>query len=139
MPKHPANLDELYGLLVQGRVKFAPKPVYIAEADCVIYHHKNVAMKGAWLDRFVTLFRDRQTGQIVGFKVKCVREVVDSLLSRKRGRKPRRVRFADVIDEAARLSAEDRDNENLQRTREESRKSDVAAVEIPRDAYAKAA
>jgi hypothetical protein len=113
-----------------GRKRFEPGAVFLPDADCVRFIARDRAYNGEWIDPYVTLYFDRRTGEPVGFKIKCVRTLIAEL--RKRG-KSGRVTFADilnVVDEVAEAT------EQAKKQRNRARESELADVEIPREALA---
>jgi hypothetical protein len=122
--------DALYGRIMAGKLQFAPAPLFDPTGDCVTYFHENVAYNGVWIDPFVTLFYERVSGRLVGFKVKCVKAIVDAI-TKERGTPPAIVTFGDVVLHAGKLSRDAAKEKDRQR----AATSNLASVEMPEDSY----
>ncbi len=127
------SMNDLFVRVMRGDHVFTPEVVYDASADCVTYFHEDAAVNGDWIDPFVTIYWEIQSGRPVGFKVKCVRTIVAAIAIRDATVATRAVTFEEVVDAAAKLS---KDAQSKAREREQVRNSELAGVEIPREAYA---
>jgi hypothetical protein len=125
-----SSMDELYGRVMSGQVEFAAAPLFDAVGDCVSYFHENVAYNGVWLDPFVTLFYERKSGRLVGFKVKCVKAIVASI-AQDRGGLPSQITFGDVVIHAGKMSQD----VARAKDRQHAAESDLAKVVLPLESY----
>ncbi|MCQ3950248.1 MAG: hypothetical protein DPW14_10575 [Planctomycetes bacterium] len=124
--KTKMSVSELFKKRQSGEVKFVPRKVYDKDADCVTYFHEDVSTNSDQLDPFITLFYNPVTSDLIGFKVKCVRMIVERLL--KSGKKADGITFYDVLTVAELLS---KDHQDKKMHREAAKESELAKVVLP--------
>jgi hypothetical protein len=56
---------------------FQPAAMYDKDGDCLEFIASNEAFKGERIDKWVTVYRSRHTGMIVGSLIKNVKELLD--------------------------------------------------------------
>src|SRR5690606_17139915 len=99
---------------------------------CVRFIRFNRAYNGERIDPYVTLYLDRRSGDMIGFKIKCIKTLVREL--RNRGHpKGKPITFGDILDVVGEVAEA---TELARAQRERARGSNLADVELPDEATA---
>lgn len=120
------TVADLFRKRQSGEIPFEAHTYYDQEADCVTYFHEDVSTNSSQLDPFITLYYEPSSCRLVGYKVKCVRTLVQKLIEK--GLTPDSIRFRDVLELAGEMS----ENHRKKADRDQARGSELADVLLPR-------
>lgn len=82
-----AGLDEFAEYMKNSLAtmgEFRPSAYYDPDSDLLMCHFSGSSYYGEWLDQHVTVYRDQETKEVVGFEINNARAFVERYLASRR-------------------------------------------------------